>query len=375
MDQSPLGENIRRYMKLKNLTIPSLADAAGISSTTLSNCLNDKSDPRISIIQKIADALEVSMAKLFAEKPSFEKFRLRSLYALTAKEKACRENLLFSTYEKIQEYLNVEHFVQKENRFIFSEDKFDDPIEAAHVVRERLGVSQIDPILDLCELVSKMGIKFFHFDFNYGKTYGASVAASDGGPAIILNSSIASVERKIFTIAHELGHILLHKESFKSSETMEQKNSAEENEANLFAGELLCPQDVVFEKVKETHGFSFIDTVMKIKQIYRVSYGTVLHQYCYRFGIPSHYSDVTKKFQAMYANRNKVSFKNHYEPYALNETLYRFEDPFLRDVVVRLYQEEKIPAARAAELLTWKKSTLEDWCKKMNAPSKQTLPF
>ena len=35
----------------------------------------------------------------------------------------------------------------------------------------------------------------------------------------------------------------------------------------------------------------------------------------------------------------------------------------------------KIPAAKAAEFLTWKKSTFEDWCKKMNAPSKQTLPF
>ena len=249
MDQSTLSENIRRYMKLGNWTVPTLAQKAEISTTTLSNCLNDKSDPRISIIQKIADALEVSMVKLFTEKPTFENFRLRSLYALTAKEKAYRENLLFSTYDKIQEYLNIERFAKKENEFVFSDDVFDDPVEAAHVVRERLCISQNDPILDICELISKLGIKFFHFDFNYSKTYGASVSANDGGPAVILNSSTPSVERKIFTIAHELGHILLHKDYFKSSETMEKKNSKDENEANIFAGELLCPQDVVFENV------------------------------------------------------------------------------------------------------------------------------
>ena len=71
MVQTTLSENIRRYMKMKNWTIPSLADKAEISTTTLSNCLNEKSDPRISIIQKIAGALGVTMVQLFAEKPSF----------------------------------------------------------------------------------------------------------------------------------------------------------------------------------------------------------------------------------------------------------------------------------------------------------------
>ncbi|SHL29655.1 ImmA/IrrE family metallo-endopeptidase [Fibrobacter sp. UWEL] len=375
MEQSVLSENIRRYMKLGNWTIPSLAQAAEISATTLSNCLNDKSDPRISIIQKIADKLNVSMSQLFSEKPSFENFRFRSLYALTAKERAFREDLLYSTYDKIQEYLKIERFAEKGNVFLFSNEKFDNPIEAAHVVRERLGFSQSAPILDICELVSKIGVKFFHFDFKYSKTYGASVAANDGGPAIILNSSIESVERKIFTIAHELGHILLHKDTFKSSETMEEKNSTEEGEANLFAGELLCPQEIVYEKVKETHGFSFIDAVLKIKQIYKVSYGTVLHQYCNRYGISEQYSAVTKKFQAMYANKNNVSFKNHFEPYALSETLYRFEDPFFRDIVVTLCRTEKISSAKAAELLNWKRVSLEKWCEKMDESSENSLPF
>lgn len=375
MVQTTLSENIRRYMKMKNWTIPSLADKAEISTTTLSNCLNEKSDPRISIIQKIAGALGVTMVQLFAEKPSFGNIRFRSLYALTAKETACRENLLFLIHDKIQEYRHIESFAEKENKFTFSDDKFNNPIEAAHSVREQLSISQSVPILDICEMISKLGIKFFYFNFNYAKTYGASVAASDGGPAIILNSAIASVERKIFTVAHELGHILLHKDSYKNTETKEEKNSIEEHDANLFAGELLCPQDVVYEKVKDTNGFSFIDAVLKIKQVYRVSYGTVLHQYCNKYGISEQYSNVTKKFQAMYANKNNISFKGHYEPFALNESLYRFEDPFFRDAVLKLRLDEKISSATAAELLNWKKSSLEEWLKKMDTSLKSSLPF
>ena len=375
MEQSALSENIRRYMKLGGWTIPSLAQAAEISTTTLSNCLNDKSDPRISIIQKIADKLGVSMAQMFAEKPSFDNFRFRSLYALTAKEKAFRENLLFLTYDKIQEYLNIERFAEEKKTFTFINEKFDEPLAAAHIVRERVGLSQTAPILDICELVSKLGVKLFYFDFKYNKTYGASVSAEDDGPAIILNSSIESVERKIFTIAHELGHILLHKETFKSSETMEEKNSEEERDANVFAGELLCPQDVVFEKVKDTHGFSFIDAVLKLKQMYKVSYGTVLHQYCNKYGIPNQYSAVTKKFQAMYANKNKISFRGHFEPFALNESLYHFEDPFFRDMVVKLYQNEKMSSSKAAELLNWNKKSLEEWSCKIEGTSEKDLPF
>ena len=375
MEQSTLSENIRRYMKLGDWTIPALAKEAEISTTTLSNCLNDKSDPRISIIKKIADKLGVSMAQLFAESPSFDNFRFRSLYTLTAKEKACRENLLFLTYDKIQEYLSIESRAEEKNVFAFINERFDEPISAAHIVRERMGLPQTAPILDICELVSKLGIKLFYFDFKYNKAFGASVAAEDGGPAIILNSSIASTERKIFTLAHELGHILLHKDTFKSSETMEEKNSNEERDANIFAGELLCPQKAVFEKVKDTHGFSFIDAVLKIKQMYKVSYGTVLHQYCNKYGIPEQYHTVTKKFQAMYANKNKISFRGHFEPFALSESLYRFEDPFFRDVVVKLYQKEKMSSSRAAELLKWNKKSLEDWCKKIEGTSEKVLPF
>ena len=71
MIQENLIDNIRRYMKLNGHTIPSLAKKAEISPATLSNLLNDNSDPRLSILSAIAEALNIGMIDLFAEKPKF----------------------------------------------------------------------------------------------------------------------------------------------------------------------------------------------------------------------------------------------------------------------------------------------------------------
>ncbi|ADG07796.1 protein of unknown function DUF955 [Kyrpidia tusciae DSM 2912] len=65
-------------------------------------------------------------------------------------------------------------------------------------------------------------------------------AQEDGGPAIVVNTwDRISVERRIFSAAHELGHLLLHLSVYRVEEESEVK--AQENEANLFASHFLMP--------------------------------------------------------------------------------------------------------------------------------------
>ncbi len=79
----------------------------------------------------------------------------------------------------------------------------------------------------------------------------------NGGAKILLNSSY-SPTRKTFTLAHELGHFLLHPNQEKlridsfnyKDNTVE---SLEETEANYFAATLLMPKDQ-FIKVISTTG-------------------------------------------------------------------------------------------------------------------------
>lgn len=70
--------------------------------------------------------------------------------------------------------------------------------------------------------------------------FGLSVLEKDKGPAIVVNNyERISTERTIFSAVHELGHLLMHLNSFDISENME--NDKEEIEANIFASYFLMP--------------------------------------------------------------------------------------------------------------------------------------
>ena len=46
MAVSDIGNNVRRHMKIRGLTVPALAKKGGIGTATLSNLLNGKSEPK-----------------------------------------------------------------------------------------------------------------------------------------------------------------------------------------------------------------------------------------------------------------------------------------------------------------------------------------
>ncbi|MXW19490.1 MAG: ImmA/IrrE family metallo-endopeptidase [Gammaproteobacteria bacterium] len=85
----------------------------------------------------------------------------------------------------------------------------------------------------------------------------------DNGPAVIGVNSAHHINRQRFTIAHECGHLCLHKgkdvyvdRSFRMSVSNRDKRSAqaidpEEIEANRFAAELLMPLDRLLDDISE----------------------------------------------------------------------------------------------------------------------------
>jgi Zn-dependent peptidase ImmA (M78 family) len=96
-----------------------------------------------------------------------------------------------------------------------------------------------------------------------------SVGPQEKGPAIIVNTwNRISTERQIFSAVHELGHLLMHVSEDKEKE----------QEADLFAGHFLMPKDGFDKEWADTFGMSFLDRVMKVKRIFRVSYKTVLYR-------------------------------------------------------------------------------------------------
>jgi len=58
------GKQVRKWRKIRGLTMAALANAVGISEAYLSQIENGKRQGRVSTFQKIAQALDIDLSKL-----------------------------------------------------------------------------------------------------------------------------------------------------------------------------------------------------------------------------------------------------------------------------------------------------------------------
>lgn len=70
-----LGDNIKKIMKVKGVSAKGLAEKLEITPTYLSYIMNDKRKPSFDMLQKIADALEITIHLLLAENTTEEKIK------------------------------------------------------------------------------------------------------------------------------------------------------------------------------------------------------------------------------------------------------------------------------------------------------------
>lgn len=108
------------------------------------------------------------------------------------------------------------------------------PEMVAIQVRQYFSIGK-GPIKSLINALEKQGIVVHFIDFKDLKISGVSYITPNGIPLIIINSNIPN-SRKVFTIAHELGHLIMH---YKGGIIGEDRDI--EKEANKFASEFLVP--------------------------------------------------------------------------------------------------------------------------------------
>ncbi len=117
------------------------------------------------------------------------------------------------------------------------------PEEIARYTRKTLKVSADEPIVDICNLLESKGIIIIELDNVSDKFDGVSFFTDKGTPLIIINKDFSN-DRKRFTIAHELGHILMHNSGdFPVPE--HRTDNQKENEANRFSAEFLMPEKAI----------------------------------------------------------------------------------------------------------------------------------
>ncbi len=152
-----------------------------------------------------------------------------------------------------------------------------DAAAVAQNARVQFELEPRQPVLDICGLLEQHGVKVLLLETRRDSFFGLSVGPEDGGPAVVVNTwDRISVERWIFTAAHELGHLLLHPSEYDSNATALPVDT--EREADAFASDFLMPEAAFRAAWAQTEGHPLLVRVLKVKRMFRVSYKTVLYR-------------------------------------------------------------------------------------------------
>ena len=103
------------------------------------------------------------------------------------------------------------------------------------------------PVLDLDKVLEQRGVKVVERSLPNSKVWGFSVTGADFGHAIFVNTHCTR-ERRLFTLAHELGHLTMDRDHTATLLTDKQeRESLAEVRANSFAATFLMPNLAVKE--------------------------------------------------------------------------------------------------------------------------------
>lgn len=174
---------------------------------------------------------------------------------------------------------------------------------------------------------------------------------------ITVNSGIEYEGKRRFTIAHEIGHLRMHKEHFllhnDTDATLEYfKKGNQEAEANEFASELLMPE-ALFREISDEYEFG-PELLRYLADYFKTSVTSVAYRY-FEFG--------NHPICLIYSFGNKVKYWKRPDPY----------DHYIKDrtgltppddsVAAEFFRDGKIYEKKESKQEIWKSTwfELKDW--------------
>lgn len=139
-------------------------------------------------------------------------------------------------------------------------DDYGDARKVARYVRQYLQLPR-GPIADLTAILESMGIVIIPFDPGTRLFSGVSMIVNTDTQVILINSTMPG-DRYRWTLAHEFGHIVMHRLPTDDMEA----------EADAFAGELLMPSDQIKPHLRNLS----VAQLASLKRVWRVSMNGIL---------------------------------------------------------------------------------------------------
>lgn len=255
------GDRVLQARQICGLTQSELAHAIGVEQAYVSMIERGQRDPSPAILQAIAFRTGFSFS--FFQQPPGPIFPAGSL--LYRRRKSAKSDDL----DKLLQVARLSFELHESLACRFKERPLQlprsasQPEEAAGQTRQALGIFSSDsPITSLIRRLERVGVVVIPVPFSVEHFDSFSLwADSDPAKPVLVVSTDKSGDRQRFSICHELGHLVLHRNSSRPTEGLEV-------EANLFAGALLLPENVAR---RELVAPLTLDTLLRVKAEWGIS--------------------------------------------------------------------------------------------------------
>ncbi|TKF15882.1 ImmA/IrrE family metallo-endopeptidase [Enterovibrio norvegicus] len=331
-----IGERIKRARAAAGLSMQALGNQVGISANMVKKYEHDQSMPSSGVLLKLAAALSVRTEYFFRPaEVTLGEVEYRKKASASAKLIKKIESDVIDQAERWLALKNVwpnfpiaNFDYRLERPKLESLDAVD---QVANQVRKdwQLG---INPLPDLIDLLESKGILVIVSNVPQANKFDGLQAKIAGQPIVVVSSHWPGCRQR-FTLAHELGHLVLH--------DLLDESLDEEKACNRFASAFLLPDTGVYQHLGERR--SNLDP----KELYflKHEYGMSMAACLYRSADLGVISEEKKRQLYIAFSKNGWRKKEPGSPYPQEQT------QLFEQLVYRALAEGILSESKAAELL------------------------
>lgn len=339
--------HLTRYRKGLRLSQEELAEQAGVTRQSIYSYENAKTLPDSKTLAALARALGVTLDDLLRQgSVALPNFRFRTHTSFSKKPQFAAQVLqMLEDYIALEQAVGMPPYTPESTPCYQLEGNEKRIAEIATQFRHRLGLGDA-LIHNLFEAVEELGLKVLRYSFPIPEFFGLSACSAEQGAFILVNTHNISTERQLFTVAHEIGHLIFHRGEYQDTLMEEgtlEEEKAQETVANHFALHLLVPEDAL------DRALNVFSDLTQLKAHFRVSYTMMLKRLEQTGKLK--YGDAIQKIRGEYKRRTGHSLTKEIEL----EPVLPAEDFPVNQRFTKLVKQAlelgKVSELKAAELL------------------------
>lgn len=240
-----IGQHIKQARKAAGLSMRELAQKADISPMSISKYENEQANPSSGILIALAKSLGVRVEYFFRTSAiQLEGVEYRKHSQLAAKS---LDQIHAGVIEQLERFFELLDILPNRPISTFEVpleitgriDSLDEIEQVALKVRDAWGLG-LNPIPDFTDMLEERGIMVFQSEVLHEDKFDGLAATVNGLPIVVVGANWPG-DRQRFTLAHELGHLIL---AGRLSESLD-----EEKACNRFAGAFLAPAPEVIKEL------------------------------------------------------------------------------------------------------------------------------